>query len=146
MSDTAPEERYKGGYVDGEGFHKLNSIGANRGDTIDVNSLYPSELTNPSPRVKAASTRNRRSKRPRREVETMAFLGAARRFILAAGRRVGEGDEFELSELLALQAVLDEATAQAVAGQRSYGKSWAAIAFAAGTSREAAFQRWGKKR
>lgn len=145
-AEEALRQQYKGGMVDDQGFHKLSSLEANRGAVIDVNSLYSSELVNPSPAVKAAFTAKRRSKRPRREVETMAFLSAARRFIMAAGKRVGEGDEFELHELLALREVLEEATAIAVAGQRSYGKSWAAIAFATGTSREAAFQRWGKKK
>lgn len=75
----------------------------------------------------------------------MDYLGAARRFIRAAGRRVGECDEAELAALLDLQTALDEALADAVAGQRTYGKSWAGIARGTGTSREAAFQRWGRK-
>lgn len=95
--------------------------------------------------VKATFTVVRHSKRPKQERETGAFLGAARRFILAAGKRVGEGDEPELAQLLALQGVLDSAIAEAVAGQRSHGKSWASIALGAGTTREAAYQRWGKK-
>lgn len=99
---------------------------------------------NPDSGVKATSTRGRRSKRPRKDVETMDYLGAARRFIRAAGRRVGECDEAELAALLALQADLDAAIAEAVNGQRTYGKSWAAIARGTGTSREAAWQRWGK--
>lgn len=86
-----------------------------------------------------------KAKRPRKDVETMDYLGAAKRFIRAAGRRVGECDEIELAELLALRAVVDEAVAEAVAGQRTYGKSWAAIARGTGTTREAAWQRWGKK-
>lgn len=94
--------------------------------------------------VKAAFTAPRRSKRPRKDVETTEFLGAARRFIRAAGRRVGECDEHELAALLALQGDLDAAIAAAVAGQRSYGKSWAGIARGTGTTREAAYQRWGK--
>lgn len=85
-----------------------------------------------------------RPKRRRREVETMDYVKAAERFIRGAGRRVGEGDEHELRELLRLQEVLDAATAEAVAGQRSFGKSWASIGLAAGTSKEAAWQRWGK--
>lgn len=95
--------------------------------------------------VKGTFTVIRRSKRPKQERETGAYLGAARRFILAAGRRVAEGDEPELAGLLALQEVLDSAIAEAVAGQRSHGKSWARIALGTGTSREAAYQRWGKK-
>lgn len=85
-----------------------------------------------------------RPKRRRRDVETMDYVKAAERFILGAGRRVGEGDEYELGALLQLQGTLEAAIATAVAGQRGYGKSWAAIGLAAGTSKEAAWQRWGK--
>ena len=94
-----------------------------------------------------ATIANRPPKRPRQEVETVGrrgFIPAAARFIRAAGKRAGEGDEFELAELVGLQAVLDEAIAAAVAGQRTYKKSWAAIGRAVGTTREAAWQRWGK--
>lgn len=88
----------------------------------------------------------RQTKRPRKDVETMDYLGAARRFIRAAGRRVGECDEPELAALLDLRRDLDEAIADAVAGQKRNGKSWAGIALATGTSREAAYQRWGRRR
>lgn len=71
----------------------------------------------------------------------MDYLGAARRFIRAAGRRVGECDEPELAALLALQADLDAAIAAAVVAQKSR-KSWAQIALGTGTTREAAYQRW----
>jgi hypothetical protein len=125
------------------------------GDLIDVNSMYPAVMrpddttapVDPAPKstVKASFTVKRRSKRPRRDVETMDYLGAARRFIRAAGRRVGECDEPELAALLELRAELELAIADAVEGQRRYGKSWAGIARGTGTTREAAFQRWGKK-
>jgi len=107
----------------------------------------PSDHTpdGPGSTVKASFTRKRPAKRPRKDVETMDYLGAARRFIRAAGRRVGECDEHELAELLTLRTALDDAIAAAVEGQRTYGKSWAAIARGTGTTREAAFQRWGKK-
>ena len=98
--------------------------------------------------VRPAFTPKRRSKRPRRDVETTGkrgFIAAARRFIRAAGRRAGEGDEHELRELLAPRTDLDEAIADAIAGQRTYGKSWADIARATGTTREAAYQKWNRK-
>lgn len=95
--------------------------------------------------VKASFTAKRRAKRPRKDVETMDYLGAARRFIRAAGRRVGECDEPELAALLALQGDLEAAIAEAVRGQRAHGKSWAGIALGTGTTREAAYQRWGKR-
>lgn len=52
-------------------------------------------------------------------VETADYLGMVRRVLRAAARRVGEADEFELAELAALRGDLDEAIAQAVAGQRA---------------------------
>lgn len=95
--------------------------------------------------VKATFTPRRRSKRPRRDVETMDYLGAARRFIRAAGRRVGECDEPELAELIALRAVVEAAIDEAVLAQKTR-KSWAGIALATGTTREAAYQRWGRRK
>lgn len=84
------------------------------------------------------------SKRPKRDRETAEYLGAARRFIKGAGRRVADADEVELAELLELQTVLNEAIATAMAGQMSYGRSWSYIAQATGTTRQAARQRWAK--
>lgn len=95
--------------------------------------------------VRSRLTVNRRAKRPRKDVETMDYLGAARRFIRAAGRRVGQCDEPELAELIALRAHLETAIADAVAGQRRQGKSWAQIALGTGTTREAAFERYRAK-
>lgn len=95
--------------------------------------------------VKVGFTPKRRSKRPRRDVETMDYLGAARRFIRAAGRRVADCDEHELAELIALRAVVEAAIDEAVLGQKSR-KSWAGIALATGTTREAAYQLWGRRK
>lgn len=86
------------------------------------------------------------SKRSKREVETGEYLDAAKRFILGAGRRVGEGDEPELRKLIALEGVLAEALQLAVDGQRANGKSWADIAAGTDATRSAAYQRWGMKR
>ncbi|WP_350348005.1 hypothetical protein ABIQ69_15405 [Agromyces sp. G08B096] len=76
----------------------------------------------------------------------MEYLGAARRFIRAAGRRVAEADEYELRALADLRAVLDEALQAGVDGQRATGRSWAAIGAALGTSKQAAYERFGPKR
>jgi hypothetical protein len=86
----------------------------------------------------------RRSRPTHRDRETLDYLSAARRFIRVAGRRVGECDEHELAALIALQVDLDAAIQDAVDGQKAHGKSWAMIGVGAGTTREAAFQRWGK--
>lgn len=93
--------------------------------------------------VKARLTVRRRSKRAKKSVEALEFIGAVRRFLRAAGSRVADSDEHELRALLALQIDLDEAIAVAVQGQRSVGRSWAYIATATGTTRQAAQQRWG---
>ncbi len=92
--------------------------------------------------VNSRLTPRRRSKRARKSVEALEFIGAVRRFLRAAGERVAESDEPELKALLALQGDLDEAIAIAVQGQRSVGRSWAYIALATGTTRQAAFQKW----
>lgn len=79
-----------------------------------------------------------------RTVETSDYLSAARRFIRAAGRRCADADEVELRELIGLHQDLDAAIAEAVAGIHARGMSWAYIAKALGTTRAAAWQRWGK--
>jgi hypothetical protein len=100
------------------------------------------------PEVDAESSKprtvKRRAKRSRQRVETSEYLGAARRFIRAAGRRVADSDEIELEQLLDLQTVLADAIQLAVDGQRAMGKSWADIARATHKSPQAAHKRWGR--
>ena len=83
------------------------------------------------------------SRRPKQYRETHAFIGAARRFIRAAGKRVADGDEPELRELVSLRIDLENAITAGVRGQRAIGRSWAHIGNALGISRQAAFQKWG---
>ena len=78
-------------------------------------------------------------------VETGPYLSMLRRMIAAAGKRVADADEDELAQLVSLQNDLDEAIAAAIAGQRSIGRSWAAIASAMGTTRQSAHERWAKR-
>jgi len=81
-----------------------------------------------------------------REWEHAEFIdGPAKRFILAAGKRAGDGDEIELAKLIGLQSVLDSAIQDAVDAQRARGVSWAGIARATGVSRQAAQQHYGKQ-
>lgn len=86
---------------------------------------------------------SRRSPRRKREVETLDFIAAARRFIRAAGKRVGDADEAELAALLELRAEVDRAVDVAVAGMRARGLSWGWIGQGVGMTRQAARQRWG---
>lgn len=125
------------------------------GDALDINSAYPAALVRSEAdphaepdrdfTVNRRLTKNRRAKRPRHYVETMEFIGAVRRFLRAASRRVAEADEHELAALVALQSDLDSAISNAVRGQRAIGRSWAHIGMATGMTRQAAYKRWGKK-
>lgn len=78
-------------------------------------------------------------------VETMEYITFAQRIIAAAGRRVAAADEWELSELVALEGDIQAALQAAVDGQRARGKSWAGIAIGLGVTRSAAYQRFGPK-
>lgn len=100
-------------------------------------------LTNRELAVKADLTVP--AKRTKHQVETTEYLAAARRFIRGAGRRCVDGDEVELGELIGLQETLKESIQTAVDGIRERGMSWEYIASATGTSRVAAYQKWGKK-
>ena len=82
------------------------------------------------------------ARRRRRHVETLDYLAAVRRMLRAAGRRVGDADEQELRELIAIRAEVDAAIDRAVAGWRAQGRSWAEIGAAAGMSKQAANKRW----
>jgi hypothetical protein len=74
----------------------------------------------------------------------MDYITMLQRMIRSAGARVADSDEVELSAFLGVQATLDEAIASAVRGQHARTNSWAYIALAAGTTRQAAFKRWAK--
>jgi hypothetical protein len=82
------------------------------------------------------------ARRARREVETMEFLSAARRFIRAAGERVADADEFELAELVALRDAVEDAIRVGIRGQRARGRSWAHIGSALGITRQSAQERY----
>lgn len=81
--------------------------------------------------------------RPKRERETSETLAAARRFIRAAGRRVGDGDEVDLADLLTLRAEVEAAIETAVVGQRARF-SWAYIGRGLGVTKNAAIMRYAK--
>jgi hypothetical protein len=71
------------------------------------------------------------------------FSGFVRRILRAYSRRCADADPEDLVELLALQVEVTNAINAAVAGLREQGCSWAEIARATGTSRQAAHKRWG---
>jgi hypothetical protein len=89
----------------------------------------------------------RRADRPERELPEHA--SGARRFVRALGRRVGDGDPYDLPELLAIHDAVDEALRVAVERLRERGYSDRAIGEGfpgGGISRQAVEQRWPRKK
>jgi uncharacterized protein with PIN domain len=95
--------------------------------------------------VKSGLTPVRRQRR-RRYVDTKDFGAMVTRMIRAYGRRVANADMDDLTELVAMRALVDDAIATAVSHLRDHHEfSWAAIGDAVGTTRQAAQQRYGRK-
>src|SRR5690242_18492296 len=89
----------------------------------------------------------RRSKRAKRIVENTEFDEFVRRFLVAYGRRVADGDVEALRHLAALSSEVDAVTRLAVAGLKRapYRYSWAEIADRLGVTRQAAQMRYGDR-
>jgi DNA-binding phage protein len=75
----------------------------------------------------------------------MEYLEMLGRLLRAAGRRVADADEPELARLLQVRNEVDAAIIAAIQGQRARGRSWAAIAAATGTTRQAAHEKWSRR-
>jgi hypothetical protein len=87
-----------------------------------------------------------RRKRTRRPTEATDFAQMVARMLRAHGRRVADADTEDLADLIALREVLEEAIAYAVGESRArHGRSWADIARAANSTKQAAQQRWGQR-
>lgn len=81
----------------------------------------------------------------REPVETAEFAAMVGRMVTALGRRVADGDPADLADMLALASRFDAEVASAVRRMREqHGYSWADVGEAAGVTRQAAQQRWGK--
>ena len=76
--------------------------------------------------------------------DNTAFRDFMRRLLRAYSRRLVGSDPEDLTEMLGLRQDLDDAIADAVQGMRQRGVSWSRIARAAGTTKQAAQQRWGQ--
>jgi hypothetical protein len=76
-------------------------------------------------------------------VENDEFASFTRRVLRAYARRVAQGDIEALNGLRQLASEVDAATADAVAGLRGFGYSWAEISRRVGVTRQAAQMRWG---
>lgn len=79
-----------------------------------------------------------------KQVETGEWLGMLARMIRAAGKRVGDADEHELSRLFGMRDDLDRSIRMAIDGQLRSGRSWTHVGRALGMTRQGAFRRYGQ--
>ena len=95
--------------------------------------------------VKPGLTRPKRQRRRSRPVEVSDFGQMLARMIRAYGKRVGDADVEDLADMFAMRNQLDDVIRDAVTQMRSkHDFSWARIGEAAGTTRQAAQQRYGR--
>jgi ABC-type Na+ transport system ATPase subunit NatA len=85
---------------------------------------------------------------PMPAVETPEFAAMMARMARAWSRRVAQADTYDLAEMIEFGRTFEDAIAAAIRGGREVQPeafSWSAIGEAAGISRQAAQQRWGKR-
>lgn len=88
---------------------------------------------------------NTKTNKPARSRSTHDIAAMIARMMDALGQRAQDGDPADLAELLGLAAALDTVTRRTVDHMRNHQEfTWNTIAQAAGTSRQAAQQRWGR--
>jgi hypothetical protein len=116
------------------------------GTGLSLQDVVKAALTAARERAQAAAeppSRARR-RRTRAPIEATDYAAMMRRMLKAHGRRVADADVEDLAELMELQPILEEAIAYAITESRArHGRSWTDIARAAGTTKQAAYQRWG---
>lgn len=87
-----------------------------------------------------------RQARTQQTTETTEYVAMLERMLNSLGRRVAEGDPSDLAAAVRLQAHLDTVIHEAVARMRAdSGFSWAQLAEELGTTRQGAYQRYGRR-
>jgi hypothetical protein len=87
-----------------------------------------------------------RRRRRQRWTETDDFAGMVQRMVRALGRRCAQEDPDSLRHLFDLARLVDDVTADAIVQMREHSSfTWADVGAAAGTTRQAAQMRWGKR-
>lgn len=77
-------------------------------------------------------------------IETTDYLQMLVRMIRAGAKRVGDGDEEELSKFVELGKYLNLKIAEAAREQVKQGKGWSDIGRSVGTSKQAAFKKYAQ--
>lgn len=80
----------------------------------------------------------------RYEASDMAGMG--KRVARAMARRAASGDVYALSAIVERQEALEVALVEGARGAHSFGYSWAEIAQEIGVTRQAAWERFGKRK
>lgn len=75
-------------------------------------------------------------------METPEYADMMARLVRRYGVRVGDADTVDLTRMLEVRALFDEAIRAAVRGQREAGFTWGEIGEALGTSKQAALMRF----
>lgn len=84
-------------------------------------------------------------KRAKRDVSTEDYAAFAARMLRAYGRRVADGDIMDLQDLFEFREAVEEVVTAAVIDMKANGSySWAEIGKAAGMTRQAAQQKYGR--
>lgn len=81
----------------------------------------------------------------RESVENASYLAFVKRILRTLGERIGEGDDFDMGELVSVRDDLESAIAAAVKGQRAQGQSWQYIADGLGVKRQSAYERYAER-
>jgi uncharacterized protein with PIN domain len=93
-----------------------------------------------------ASPKSTSSERPVRVRENHEYAAMVKRMIRAHGRRVAKADMRDLADLLSLRAELESVISASVSHLHDdEGYSWSEIGEGMGVTKQAAFQRYGKK-
>ena len=84
-------------------------------------------------------------RRRRRRAENDEYAAFVRRVLRAYAARVALGDIDAVADMVAISGEMNALIAEAVRGLRDKGYSWADVGQRLGVSRQAAFERWGKR-
>jgi len=80
-----------------------------------------------------------------RASDTAEYTAFVRRILKAHAKRTADADPEDLADLVGLLGDVNRAMDTAVKGLRDSGFSWAQIAAATGTTRQAAHARWASR-
>jgi len=112
----------------------------------EIGEYIPSGMAAAQPQDAVNEPFTRRpAKRPKREKDIIEYAAMMRRLIRAYGRRLELEDAERLGVLMSLQDELAETINHVARKLHEDGFSWGEIGRQLGITRQAAYQRWGKR-